>query len=43
MIDAIKGKIADGRDAVKGWVTAMSLEQKVTYVVVGILLIHIHG
>ena len=43
MIDVIKGKIAGGRDAVMGWVVAMPLEQKITYVIVGLLLIHIHG
>jgi len=43
MIDAIEVKIANGRDAVMGWATAMPLEQKITYVIVGLLLIHIHG
>ena len=43
MIDAIKVKIANGRDAVMSWVVAMPLEQKVTYVVMGLLLLHIHG
>lgn len=43
MIDAIKAKIAKGRDAVRGWVVEMPLEQRATYVVMGLLLLHIHG
>lgn len=43
MIDAIKGKIANGRDIVMGWVVEMPLEQKVTYVVMGLLLLLLLG
>jgi hypothetical protein len=42
MIDAIKGKIMDGKEAVVSWVVDMPLQQRLSYVVIGLLIFHVH-